>query len=71
MAANSRVEAGPFATDVDAKEGAVWLDDECLGVHPGPYVPRYSATGLLIGSRVRERRKKPRGADRRELAHAG
>lgn len=57
VAANARVEAGPFLTELSATEAASWLDDNALGVHPGPWSPRYSAQGLLIGSRVRDRKK--------------
>lgn len=63
IAENTRVEAGPFATEEDAEKAAWWLDEECLGVHPAyeeglPYRPRFSAHGLLVGSRVRDRKKK-------------
>lgn len=61
VAANTRVEAGPFLTEEAAAHAARWLDNQCLGVHPAPYVPRHSRTGLLIGSRVRDR--KPQGVD--------
>jgi len=71
IADNTRVEAGPFLTDVAAKEGAEWLEDHALGVHPAPYVPRWSAHGLLIGSRVRERRRKPGDTDSQELGMCG
>jgi hypothetical protein len=57
VAVNTRVEAGPFLTPRDAERAADWLDDNALGVHPAPWTPRYSATGLLVGSRVRDRRR--------------
>lgn len=74
IAANDRVEAGPFATPADAERASAWLDDRCLGVHPaweqgevygdgeppyhGPaYQPRWSSSGLLVGSRIRTRKK--------------
>lgn len=73
IAANTRVEAGPFLTEESALYAAHWLDEACMGVHPTwepeepedgsepapvpPYQPRYSAAGLLIGSRVRDRKK--------------
>lgn len=56
VAANTRVEAGPFLTEDSAAHAAAWLDDQALGVHPEPYVPRYSASGLIVGSRIRERK---------------
>lgn len=76
IAENTRVEAGPFATEEEAVDAAWWLDDQAMGVHPAweqgekygddaeeydgpPYQPRYSAHGLLVGSRVRDRKKKP------------
>lgn len=61
IAANLRVEAGPFIAVEDAMSAAVWLDDQSEGVHPAPWAPRYSTTGLLIGSRIRLR------GDRQEL----
>lgn len=57
VAANQRVEAGPFLSEPDAVLAARWLDDECLGVHPAPYSTRWSGQGLLIGSRIRDRRR--------------
>jgi hypothetical protein len=57
IADNTRVEAGPFLTAESARHAADWLEDQALGVHPAPYAPRYSAVGLLVGSRVRDRRK--------------
>lgn len=57
VAENTRVEAGPFLTEEAARHAADWLEDNALGVHPHPWTPRYSAVGLLIGSRVRDRRK--------------
>lgn len=58
VAANGRVEGGPFLTALAACQGADWMDERCLGVHPGPWVPRYSGQGLLIGSRVRVRERR-------------
>lgn len=55
---NERVEAGPFLTALSARYAADWLDDNGLGVHPGPWEPRYSTTGLIVGSRIRDRRRK-------------
>lgn len=57
VSANTRVEAGPFATPEAAERAAEWMDELALGVHPKPWVPRYSNTGLLVGSRVRDRGK--------------
>lgn len=70
VAANTRVEAGPFLTEDAALHAGAWLDANALGVHPAwerddddtddempPYLPRHSAVGLIIGSRVRDRRK--------------
>lgn len=67
VAANTRVEAGPFLTEQAAERAAEWLDENSEGVHPAPWTPRHSAVGLIIGSRVRDRSKKHAG----ELAHAG
>jgi hypothetical protein len=53
---NRRVEAGPFATDHDAELAAGWLEDSDLGVHPLPYQARQSPVGLVIGSRIRDRK---------------
>lgn len=58
IAANTRVEAGPFLTQDTATHAADVLDARSEGVHPAPWEPRYSAIGLLIGSRVRDRGKK-------------
>lgn len=55
VALNDRVEAGPFASGADAALGAWWLDEHSHGVHPSPWMLRWSGTGLLIGSRIRER----------------
>lgn len=59
VSSNTRVEAGPFATPDLALKAADWMHEEGLGVHPAPWEPRYSAQGLLIGSRVRDRGKIP------------
>lgn len=67
VSSNSRVEAGPFLTELAAEDAAAWLEDNALGVHPFPWTPRYSAQGLLIGSRVRDRKK----SCRQGLAQAG
>ena len=72
VAANDRVEAGPFLTEDAALWAGDWLEDQCLGVHPAhedgpPYLPRYSASGLLVGSRVRHRGKRPQEL---ETSHA-
>lgn len=83
IAANDRVEAGPFLTEDAALYAGDWLEDSCMGVHPAwelgvkyddgeeydgpPYQPRYSAVGLIVGSRVRDRGKKKGDT----LAHAG
>lgn len=66
IATNARVEAGPFLTELAATQAAEDLEDQALGVHPGPWSPRYSSQGLLIGSRVRDRKK-----SREALAEAG
>jgi len=59
IAANNRAEAGPFATEAEARAGARWLDDHVLGVNPAPWLPVYSAKGLVIGSRVKPVRADP------------
>lgn len=61
VSTNTRVEAGPFHTPEQARTAADWMDAHCLGVHPSPWEVRYSSTGLLIGSRVRDRGKLPEG----------
>jgi hypothetical protein len=66
VAANARVEAGPFLTEQAAAHAAEWLDDSSLGVHPSPWEPRYSAVGLIVGSRIRDRS----GNRSEDLAHA-
>ncbi len=66
IAANCRVEAGPFPDEDTARLAADWLDDQGMGVHPAweptedeplvaPYRPAYSAVGLIVGSRKRDR----------------
>lgn len=62
IAANARVEAGPFPDEVTALLAADWLEESGLGVHPTfenppgpPYQPTHSAVGLIIGSRKRNR----------------
>ena len=57
VSTNGRVEAGPFLTEETAFHSADWLEDNGLGVHPAPWTPRWSSSGLLIGSRVRDRRR--------------
>lgn len=77
IAANARVEAGPFPDETTALLAADWLDDRGLGVHPTwepeedeptppPYRPAYSLVGLIIGSRKRDRARK----SQKELAVA-
>jgi hypothetical protein len=56
IAANDRVEAGPFTSEADAALGAWWLDEHGLGVHPAPWMLRWSGSGLLVGSRIRDRK---------------
>lgn len=65
IAANSRVEAGPFPDEDTALLAGHWLEDRSQGVHPAveddedpsapPYRPTFSAVGLIIGSRKRDR----------------
>ena len=55
IAANDRVECGPFASMAAALRAGAWLEDNGMGVHPGPWTLRWSATGLLIGSRTKPR----------------
>ena len=56
IAMNDRVEAGPFATMAAALRAAGWMEDHGMGVHPGPWAPRWSEVGLLVGTRIRTRR---------------
>lgn len=56
VAANFRVEAGPFGTIDAAYAAAVWLEDECRGVHPAPWRPVWARNGLLIGTRLKASR---------------
>lgn len=58
IAENQRVEAGPFATDTDARMAARWMEDNGWGVNPAPWSTRHSAVGLLVGSRFRLARPK-------------
>lgn len=53
IAANARVEAGPFATEADALAGAAWLDAGGWGVNPYPWEPVFSRKGMTIGSRLK------------------
>jgi hypothetical protein len=55
IAANDRVEAGPFPSLVACLRAMAWMDDHAMGVHPAPWTTRYSRNGLLIGSRIRDR----------------
>lgn len=57
IAADQRVEAGPFATEGDAVRAAGWLDDHGMGAHPAPWRPHFSRAGLSIGNRWRPRRQ--------------
>lgn len=63
VAANDRVEAGPFPCETTAERAAQWLDDQGMGVNPAPWTWRHSAVGLLVGSRFRVSR--PKGAPTR------
>lgn len=56
VAANFRVEAGPFASVEDAQVAAFWMDEECRGVHPAPWRPVWARNGLLIGTRLKPER---------------
>lgn len=56
IAANQRVEAGPFADELEANAAAVWMDEHARGVNPAPWSPLFSRTGLQIGSRWRPTR---------------
>lgn len=55
------VECGPFGSEASALRTAEFMDENALGVHPAPWVPRYSARGLIIGSRLRPTR--PRSSE--------
>lgn len=59
VSSNTRVEAGPFVSLEVAEAAAEWMLDNAMGVHPAPWEPRYSSSGLLVGSRVRDRGKIP------------
>lgn len=56
IAANNRVEAGPFDSEEQAVDGAYFLEVVSGGVHPSPWFPRFSRTGLQVGSRWRATR---------------
>ena len=55
IAANKRVESGPYEDERAALDAAFWMEDNGYGVHPLPWTPRHSATGLIIGSRSRRK----------------
>lgn len=57
IAANRRVEAGPFPTREAARRAARWMDEQGEGVNPAPWRPLFSRSGLLVGSRWRPARK--------------
>jgi len=57
IAANSKVEAGPFRDQAQAEGAARWMDDQALGVNPLPYVAVEAPRGLIIGSRYRTGRR--------------
>jgi hypothetical protein len=59
VAANRRVEAGPFASQEDAEAAAVWMERNVRGVNPEPWHPVHTAKGLLIGSRVKASSPEP------------
>lgn len=59
ISSNGRVEVGPFAGMAPALYAAAWLEDNDRGVNPGPWEPIYSRTGLIVGSRYRNRPAKP------------
>ena len=50
------VECGPLASEEAAYRMAEFMDENALGVHPAPWIPRWSARGLVIGSRLRPHR---------------
>lgn len=56
VAANDRVEAGPFPSIAASLRGMSWMEDNGMGVHPGPWTLRWSSVGLLIGTRIRTHR---------------
>lgn len=58
IAANRRVEAGPFSTQEEAEAVASYMDEHSLGVNPSPWRPAFSPRGLTIGTRVRATRHK-------------
>ena len=55
---NGYVEAGPWATEAQALEASLWMDDEAQGVNPQPYTPVYSSRGMIVGTRRRPGRKR-------------
>lgn len=59
VAANKRVECGPFDTEQDASKAAEWLEDQSLGVHPYPWRVVYTPVGLLVGSKCRAASEPP------------
>lgn len=62
VARNMRVEAGPFTSTEEADHYAQWMDENSMGVNPAPWRPRWSPTGLLIGTRVKPRERMPQGS---------
>lgn len=56
VAANRRVEAGPFASRLAALAAARWMDDHGRGVNPAPWQPVQSRTRLMVGARYRRPR---------------
>lgn len=55
IAANHRVEVGPYPDREAAEAAAVLLDEQTRGVNPGPWWPLLSPRGLLIGTRIKPR----------------
>lgn len=57
LAANRVVECGPFPDQETAERAAVWMDERGEGANPAPWTPRYSRSGLTVGSRWRPTRR--------------
>lgn len=53
IAANNRVEVGPYPTQEAAERAAERLEREARGINPAPWWPLRSPRGLLIGTRVK------------------
>lgn len=58
IGANDRVELGPFASAEAAQAGADFMEEHGWGRHPSPWSVRWSPRGLLLDSRLRDKRRR-------------